>query len=145
MTRKALPRSFPARRTPLNAAYLIQLLASAAAVAMMVALAAWATRGRAAPRLDENAARRWLADEFPGRRIDGLWLGADGKGAVARSGDRALVLSRIGSGYVAREVSWAEALTAQLEDGRVRIRLDDVTAPALAIALSAWPPQELAA
>jgi hypothetical protein len=128
-----------------NAAALIQLAVSAVAVALMVGLAAWATRGRGAPPLDEAAARTWLSDEFPGRRLDNLWLAADGLGAVAKSGDAALVLSRMGDGYVARRVPWARALAANVKDGRVRIALSDVAAPKVVLALPAWPPKELAA
>lgn len=129
----------------MDAAYLIQLAVSAVAVAAMVAIAAWATRGRSAPALDEAAARRWLADEFPGRGLDGLWLAVDGRGAVAKSGDEAFVLSRMGDGYVARRVPWTQASAAPVRDGRLRIRLADVSAPTAVLTLGAWPPKELAA
>jgi len=134
----------PARRQVpyVNSAYLIQLAVSALAVALMIGIAAWGTRGRAAPPLDEAAARAWLADEFPGRRLEGLWLAADGRGAVARSGDEALVLSRMGDGYVARRVAWASAVAARARDGRVRIPLADIAAPRVELALPAWPPKE---
>jgi hypothetical protein len=125
--------------------FLIQLAGSAAAVGLMIGLAAWATRGRSAPPLDEAAARRWLADEFPGRAVEGLWIATDGLGALAKSGDRALILTRMGDGYAARQVDWGQALAAQVRDGRVRIALGDVTAPRAVLALGAWPPKELAA
>jgi len=124
---------------------LIQFAVSAVAVALMVGLAAWATRGRGAPPLDEATARHWLDDEFPGRPVDGLWLASDGKGAVAKSGDDALVLSRMGVGYAARKVAWAKAAGAGLEDGRVCIPLADIAAPKAVLAMSAWPPKEPAA
>jgi hypothetical protein len=123
-------------------AYLIQFAVSAAAVSLMVALAAWATRGRGAPPLDEAAARVWLADEFPGRPLDGLWLAADGGGAVAKSGEAAFVLTRMGDGYAARQVAWTEALAAAPKDGRIRIRLSDPAAPRAVLAMAAWPPKE---
>jgi hypothetical protein len=123
----------------------MQLAVSATAVGLMIALAAWATRGRGAPPLDEATARRWLADEFPGRKLEGLWIGADGLGALAKSGDRALILTRMGDGYAARQVDWAKALAARAENGRVRIALADVTAPKAVLALGVWPPKELAA
>lgn len=126
-------------------ALLIQFAVSAVAVALMVALAAWGTRGRARPALDEASARRWLADEFPGRAIDGLWLASDGKGAIAKSGDDALVLSRMGVGYAARRVAWVKAEAATVKDGRVRIRLADVAAPRAVLAMAAWPPKEFSA
>ena len=127
------------------AALLIQFAISAIAVALMIGLAAWATRGRGAPPLDEAMARRWLADEFPECAIDGLWLASDGRGAVAKSGEEALVLSRMGIGYAARRVPWAKAVGASLKDGRVRIPLSDVAAPRADLAMAAWPPKELAA
>jgi hypothetical protein len=125
--------------------FLIQLAGSAVAVGLMIGLAAWATRGRGAPPLDEATARRWLADEFPGRAIEGLWIATDGQGALAKAGDRALILTRMGDGYAARQVEWAQALAARAEGGRVRIALADVTAPKAVLVLGAWPPTELAA
>jgi hypothetical protein len=128
-----------------NTAYLIQFAIFSLAVALMVALAAWATRGRGAPPLDEATARAWLADEYPGRRIEGLWLAADGQGAVAKAGAAALVLNRMGDGYVARQVPWTQALAAEPTDGRIRIGFGDVAAPGAVLAIAAWPPKELAA
>jgi hypothetical protein len=124
---------------------LIQLAVSAAAVAAMVGLAALATRGRGAPPLDEGTARRWLADEYPDARIDGLWIAADGLGAVARSGETALVLSRMGDGCVARAIAWDAAARADARDGRVVLPLGDFGAPRAVLALGAWPPKDLAA
>ena len=125
--------------------FLIQIAVSATAVGLMIGLAAWATRGRGAPMLDEATARRWLADEFPGRKVEGLWIASDGLGVLAKSGDRALILTRMGDGYAARQIDWARALAARAEGGRVRIALADVTAPRAVLALGAWPPEELAA
>lgn len=129
----------------MNAAYLLQLAVSAVAVALMIGVAAWATGGRTAPPLDEATARRELADEFPGRTIDRLWLATDGKGAIARSGERALVLSRLGSAYVARQIPWAAAISATARGGRVFIPLADVAAPTAVVALETWPPEEAVA
>ncbi|HZZ31981.1 MAG TPA: hypothetical protein VFE10_08295 [Phenylobacterium sp.] len=129
----------------MHVADLIQLAVSALAVAAMVGLAALATRGRGAPPCDEATARRWLADEFPDARIDGLWISADGRGAVARSGDRALVLSRMGDGYVARGVAWDVAAHAGMKDGRLSLPLGDFAAPRAVLALGAWPPKDLVA
>jgi hypothetical protein len=129
----------------LTIAALIQLAVSAVAVALMVGLAAWMTHGRAAPLLDEATARRWLADEFPDLTVDGLWLAADGRGAVAKSGDQALLLSRMGDGYAARRLAWSKAVTASVKDGRVRIPLSDPGAPRAVLAMAAWPPKEIAA
>ena len=129
----------------MNPAALIQLAISAAAVAAMVGLAALATRGRAAPPLDDAAARRWLADEFPDLKIEALWIAEDGKGALARSGEAALVLSRMGDGYVARKIAWRAAAQAQVRDGRLSLPLADFAAPKVVLALTAWPPKDLAA
>ncbi|MBS0334808.1 MAG: hypothetical protein JSS35_18715 [Proteobacteria bacterium] len=123
-------------------AALIQLAVSALAVALMTLLAAWAARGRGAPLLDEAAARRLLAEEFPGDRLDGLWLASDGRGAVARSADRALVVARLGDGYVARRLAWRDARAAQAKDGRLSIPLREAGAPRAVLAFAAWPPQE---
>ena len=124
---------------------LIQFAVSAAAVALMVGLAAWATRGRGARLLDEATARARLADEFPGCTLEGLWLAADGRGAVAKSGDAAFVLSRMGDGYVARRVAWTQALAATSRDGRIQIPFADPAAPRAVLAMSAWPPEGSAA
>lgn len=129
----------------MSAAYLIQFAVSAGAVGLMVALAAWATRGRGAAPLDEAAARAWLVDEFPSLPIEGLWLADDGRGAVARSGEWALVLSRMGDGYAARRLPWSLALAARPQDGRLTLRLADVAAPRAVLAMAAWPPKALAA
>jgi len=126
----------------LNQAFFIQLAASGAAVAAMVGLAAWANIGRPVQPLDDARARRLLAEEFPGRTLEGLWVGVDGLGAVAKSGAMALVLCRLGDGYVARQIPWAQARAASFRDGRISIDLADVAAPKAVIALDAWPPKE---
>jgi hypothetical protein len=123
--------------------FLLQLAGSAIAVGLMIGLAAWATRGRGAPPLDEAEARRWLADEFPGRPVERLWIATDGQGALAKAGERALILTRMGDGYAARQVAWGRALAAPARDGSVQIALGDVTAPRAVLALGAWPPQEI--
>ncbi|MBI1406745.1 MAG: hypothetical protein GC145_11530 [Caulobacter sp.] len=129
----------------------IQLLGSAVAVAAMVALAAWARIPRATPPLDEAAVRALLDIDYPGEIVEDIWIAADGAGAIARSGDRALVLSRLGDSWVTRDLSWSAALAAPIQGGRVRLRLKDPSAPRLALAVSGvnpWPPQgdlELAA
>ncbi|WP_372786371.1 hypothetical protein [Phenylobacterium sp.] len=133
----------------MNQAFFVQLAASGLAVAVLVALAAWANIARPALPLDDARARRQLAEEFPGRALEGLWIAVDGAGAVAKSGAMALVLCRMGDGYVARQLPWAQALAASFKDGRISIDLADVAAPKAVIALEAWPPtgpqKELAA
>ena len=125
----------------MNQAFFIQLAVSGLAVAAMVGLAAWANIARPAQPLDDARARRQLGEEFPGRNIEGLWVAVDGLGAVAKSGGMALVLCRVGDGYVARQIPWAQALAASLKDGRISIDLTDVAAPRAVIALEAWPPK----
>jgi hypothetical protein len=128
----------------LGAAFLIQLAVSAGAVAVMVGLSAWAKIARPAGPLDDARARALLAEEFPERTLDGLWIAVDGAGAVAKSGAAALVLCGLGDGYVARQIPWAQALSASFRDGRLTIDLADVSAPRVVISLPGWPPRELA-
>jgi hypothetical protein len=125
----------------LSTAFLIQTLVSAIAVALMVAAAAWARIARPTPPLDDASARALLADEFPGRPIEALYVAADGKGAMARSGDSALVLTRLGDGVVARQLPWSSALASRYADGRLTLELGDFGAPRAVLALSAWPPE----
>ncbi len=121
------------------------LIGSAVAVAMMVAVAAWARIARPAPALDEASARAMLADEFPDDAPDQLWLAADGCGVVARAGARALVLFRLGDSWVARTLAWEDAVKAPVRGGKVRLRLRDPAAPVAALTVSGvnpWPPQD---
>jgi hypothetical protein len=125
----------------LDKALLIQWVGSATAVALLVGLAAWAGIARPTPPLDAQAAHALLADEFPDDPVDALWIAADGAGAVARSGDLALVLWRKGDGYVARTAPWAEARAARVEGGRLKLRLADAS-PRLSVSDNAWPPPQ---
>ena len=92
----------------MNKALLLEFLGSAASVAVLVAIAWWARIPRPTPPLDEAAARSLLADDFPDIHPDQIWIADEGCGAVARAGDRALVLFRLGDGYVARLVAWRD-------------------------------------
>jgi hypothetical protein len=124
-------------------ALLIQLLGSAAAVALLVGLAAWAGVPRPAPPLDPATVRALLVQEFPDHPVvEALWIAADRAGAVARADGLALVLWRKGDGYVARETAWADALSATVDKGRLTLRVAD-GAPRLALKDGAWPPAEL--
>lgn len=129
----------------MNKAFLIQFAASGAAVAALVGLAAWARIARPAHPLDEVRARALLAEEFPGKPVEKLWVAVDGAGALARSGAAALVLVRVGDGYAARQIPWAQALAAAFKDGRISLDLSDVAAPRAVIALDSWPPKDIAA
>ncbi|PVM86459.1 hypothetical protein [Caulobacter endophyticus] len=128
----------------MDKALLIQLLGSALAVALLVGLAAWARLARPTAPLDQEAARRLLADEFPDHRIDAVWIGGDSASVVARSADQALVLWRKGDGYVARSAPWRDVAAAGVVDGRVRLAAVD-GAPRLSLGDRAWPPAEAAA
>lgn len=125
----------------MNQAFLLQIAASAAAIAILVGLAAWAKIARPSAPLDDARARKLLAEDFPGRTIDELWVAIDGKGALAKSGATALVLCELGDGYVCRQIPWAQALAASFKDGRIVVNLADVGAPKAVIALTAWPPK----
>jgi hypothetical protein len=125
--------------------FLFQLAGSAVAVGALVALAAWAKIARPAGPLDDARARALLADEFPGRNLDGLWVATDGAGALAKSGGLALVLCQVGDGWAARQIPWAQAMAASFKNGRLSVDLADVAAPRAVISLPAWPPKDLAA
>jgi len=129
----------------LNTAFLIQFAASVLAVGGLVLLVAWARIARPTPPLDEARARALIAEEFPGRALEGVWVATDGAGAVARSGAAALVICRVGDGYAARSVPWAQALSSSFRDGRLRVDLGEVAAPRAVLTLEAWPPKNLAA
>lgn len=125
--------------------FLIQTAASAAAIALMVALAAWARAARPAPPLDLARARALFADEFPGSQIEGLWIASDRAGAVARAGGRALILFRVGDGYAARDLAWSQVSKMRPDHGVLRFKLRDPGAPELKLAVGAWPPRGLPA
>jgi HAMP domain-containing protein len=128
-----------------NHAYLVQVAASGAAVAALVGLAAWARIARPLNPLDEASARFHLAEEFPERTIEQVWVAVDGAGALAKSGAAALVLCRLGDAYVARQIPWGQAMSAAFRKGQITLDLGDVAAPKAVITLPAWPPADLAA
>ncbi len=113
---------------------------SAVAVALLVAVAAWAGTPYRGPDFTETEARRLFAEEFPSQPITGLWLAPDG--AVARAGDRALVLFRVGDGYASRSAPWSAAIEARSDKGKVAIPTGDFAAPKARLSLGAWPPNE---
>lgn len=129
----------------MSEAFFIQLFASGLAVAALVGLAAWAKIARPAGPLDDSKARALFEDEFPDRRLDAIWVASDGQGALAKSGGLALVLCRLGDGYVARQIPWAQALQASFRQGRLCVDLADIAAPKAFLNLPAWPPKDLAA
>ena len=126
----------------MDKALLVQLLGSAVAVSLLVALAAWARIPRATPPLDIDGARALLAVEFPDDPIDAVWIAADGAGLVARSGGRALVAWRKGDSYVSRDMPWSAALAAKADKGFLTLKTAD-GAPSLALQDGVWPPDSL--
>lgn len=127
----------------MDKALLIQLVGSAVAVSLLVAIAAWARIPRPTPPLDAQGAAALLAVEFPDDPVDALWIAADGAGLVARSGDRALVAWRKGDGYVARDLPLAAALAAKADSGFLRLKTAD-GALRLVLKDGAWPPPHFA-
>lgn len=137
-----LPESQPRRNVAISIlAILTKLAPSAIAVLVLGGLAALARIARPAPPLDEDAARRLLADDYPEAQIDGVWLSGDGAAALARSGERALYLFRLGDAWVARDLPWSEAARAPVRDGRLHLRLPGVSPRLARPRLPAWPPE----
>lgn len=124
---------------------IVQFALSAGAVGVLIALAAWAKISRPAGPLDEARARAMLAEEFPGRTVDAVWVASDGAGALARSGGMALVICQLGDGFVARQIPWAQAVSSSFRDGRLSVDLADIAAPRATLSLPSWPPKDLAA
>jgi threonine dehydrogenase-like Zn-dependent dehydrogenase len=122
-------------------AFFVQLALSAGAVGVLVAIAAWAKIARPVGPLDEHKARVLLAEEFPTRTVDAVWIASDGCGALAKSGGLALVICRVGDGFAARQIPWPQAVSATFKNGRLSIDLSDIAAPRAVIALPAWPPK----
>lgn len=125
-------------------ATIIQLAVSGALVGLMIAVAGWARIARPVAPLDETSARALLAAEFPGLSTDVLWIAGDGAGAVARAGEEALVIYRLGDSWVARAMPWRLALVAPVRRGRVLLKLRDPAAPMARLVVSGvnpWPPE----
>jgi len=123
--------------------FVIQTTVSAAAIAGLVVLVAWARIAAARPALDTQSARAVLAEEFPDAEIEGVWTAADGRSALAKAGDQALIVYLRGDDYVSRVLGWDKAAMAPVETGAVRLPFNDITAPTVRLALGAngaWPP-----
>ena len=120
--------------------FALQFAATFAAVALLVGLAAWAKMAKPMTPLDEARVLKLLAEQFPGRVVERVWVAVDGRGALAKSGAAALVLCEVGDGYVARHIPWAQAVSSSFRDGVVKLDLSDVAAPNARIALQSWPP-----
>lgn len=124
----------------MSQAFFVQFAASAGAIALLVGLAAWAKIAKPMTPLTDAKALDLLAQEFPGRPIERIWVAVDGRGALAKSGAAALVLCEVGDGYVARHIPWTQAVASSFRDGVVRLDLSDVAAPLARLALQNWPP-----
>ena len=123
--------------------FLIKTAASALAIALLVALAAWARIARLTPSLDEAAVRDILAFEFPGVQAASIWISEDGHGAIVRVSDEAFIVYRIGDSYVARSAPWALLAKAEPKNGAIDLRLADADAPRARFKLgegAVWPP-----
>lgn len=124
----------------MDQAFLIRLAVTLAVVGVIVAITAWAKISRPSPALDENQVRRILADDFPQARLDRIWIALDQQGALVRSCETAIVLFKMGDGYVSRSLDWSEALAAKPAKGRFWFNLHDFSAPKASLALSpGWP------
>lgn len=125
---------------------LLQFGLSAVAVALMVGIAAWARIARPVAPLDTTLARALLSVDYPDLVPDVIWVSADANGAIARAGKDALVLYRLGDGWVTRHLPWDKALAAPIRGGRVRLKLSDPSAPVAKLVVSGinpWPPEGL--
>lgn len=119
----------------------IQLAATAAALAGLLGVAFWAKTAKPLSPLSDERARDLLQSAFPSRSLEQIWVAVDGRGALAKSGAAALVICEAGDGYVARHIPWAQAVASSFKDGVVRLDLSDVSAPEARLALQGWPPE----
>jgi len=108
-------------------------------VLILTGIAAWARLAKPMPILDEAAACRYFAEDFPAMAVDHIWISDDGRGALARSGELALVLFAAGDGYVARNLPWDQAMATQPREGQVVIPFHDIAAPRGRLAFATWP------
>ena len=116
--------------------FIITQLVTLAIVGGIMGLVAWVKIPRATPPLDEAEVKRRLAEDFPNSPLDQIWIAIDGAGAVARSGDLALLLFRMGDSYVSRSMVWSQAVQAEAIKGRFWFRFNDFAAPKASLALA---------
>jgi hypothetical protein len=116
--------------------YIITQLVTLSIVGGIMGLVAWVRIPRATPPLDEAEVKRRLAEDFPQTPLDQIWLALDGAGAVARSGDLALLLFRLGDSYVSRSMAWSDAIQAEAVKGRFCFKFNDFAAPKASLALA---------
>ena len=126
--------------------FLLVTLASAVAIFILTGLSALLATPRPTPPLTVDAARARLAQEFPDVAVSGVWLDPSGHAAVARASMRALVLFRVGDGYVARDLAWSALASAERKAGQVVAVFGDFAAPRAVLHPppdAPWPPQLL--
>jgi hypothetical protein len=116
--------------------YIITQLVTLAIVGGIIGLVAWVKIPRATPSLEEAEVKRRLAEDFPQTPLDQIWIAIDGDGAVARSGDLALLLFLMGDSYVSRSIAWSNAVQAEAIKGRFWFRFNDFAAPKASLALA---------
>lgn len=121
---------------------LIQLIGSAIAISVLVAIAGLAGIARPTPPLDAAGLAALLAEEFPDHHPTAAWISADGSGALARDGDAVLVLWKRGDGFIARDLAWPTVAAAKSSNGRLVLKAGDA-ALVFAVADDVWPPQVL--
>ena len=121
----------------------VQVALSAGALSVLTALAAWLKIAQPTPPLDEARVRQLLAEAFPGRVVEAVWVGAAGKGALAKSGAAALVVCAVRDGFACRKMPWALALSVAFKTGRLLVDLTDIDAPVAILSLAVDPPGSL--
>ena len=124
-------------------AFLIQTAVSGVAILILAGLAWRLGVFRHPKALDEAQARTLLADEFPDAAPGKVWLATDGRSALARSGDDALILYCAGDGHVIRRTPWSAIAAGEIKGGQALVRLADRSAPRAAFRLgesAVWPP-----
>ena len=127
----------------MTTAYLFQTAGSGVAILILAALAWKLGVGRHPGALSEDHARALLVNEFPSTSIGRIWLAADGRSALARSGEEALIVYAIGDGHVVRAAPWASIASAKAKGERRLVTLNDRSAPRAAFRLgegAVWPP-----
>ncbi len=123
--------------------FVLVTLASAVAILVLTGLSALLATPRPTPPLTVDSARARLAQEFPDSAVSGVWLDPSGHAAVARASMRALVLFRVGDGYVARDLAWSALASAERKAGQVVAVFGDFAAPRAILHLppeAPWPP-----
>jgi hypothetical protein len=125
--------------------FLSQIAWTGVAIMILVGAASLMSFIKPSGPITELRARGLFAEAFPHRTLDGVWLGADGRAALAKSGGLALIVCLVGETFLVRQIPWGQALSSSFRSGRLCIDLADDAAPVAVISLTAWPPSELAA